>query len=797
MATPSRFSLLSGPGTPRNRRRNPLWRFRRFLFLLALFGLGTVIAAVAVLSQEKLEPLNDLSSYSQTSYLCTAEVVAGCNADNATAQFSAGEDRVIVSYEQIPRVMIDAVVATEDGDFFTHRGVDPYGIARALYRDLRNEGVTQGASTITQQLVKIELLSNERSITRKLKEATLAIKLERELEKEEILTRYLNIVYFGRGAYGLQSAAQAYFGKDVEELDLADAALLAGLLRAPSTADPVGAPEEATRRRSTTLRLMVEDELITQGQADEADRSGFGNVLAAPRREGLGPVKGIGTEYFVEAVRQQLTGIEGLPEGAAYTNGLRIYTTLDQRLQTAAYNTVVEEGLGEGDAPAASIVAVDERGFVRAMMAGRDFGTSQVNLALGRDGGGSGRQPGSAFKPFVLAEALEQNFSAKSFFSAPTVIEIPGADNGGTWTVRGGGSSDGYRDLIDALRVSSNVVYAQLMVEVGPSSVVELANRLGISAQLEPVNALVLGSGEVSVLDMAAAYSSFENQGIKYEPILIERIEQADGTVICWYPVNGVCARNEGREGEPVLDASIANQVTFAMEQVVKSGTARGVSEILGNVPAAGKTGTTSDAKDAWFVGYTCDLTAAVWMGFVGAPGQPVRSMQNILGVDEIHGGDFPADMWAKFMTKARQIGDPELTPECAGFPAVGSFPGIQLNPELSTTTLPPCADLGPPETVVVGDGADGTLVDTVPTATTEPCEPPETVPSDSTTTLIDDSTTSASAGESTTTVVGSTTVPSTTTPSVTATPTTVPTTAPSTAPSSIPPESVVPAASG
>ena len=393
MASSSRpFGLLSGPGKARNRRRNPLWRFRRFLFLLALLGLGTLIGGIAVLSKEQLKPLAQLDSYSQTSYLCMADVASGCGPENAAAQFSAGEDREIVTYDQMPQVMIDAVVATEDGDFFEHKGVDPYGIVRALYRDIRNEGVTQGGSTITQQLVKIEQLSNERSLTRKLKEATLAIKLERELEKEEILTRYLNIIYFGRGAYGIQAASQAYFGKDVEQLDLADSALLAGLIRAPSTADPGKDPDEATRRRATTLALMLDAGVITPVQADEANARDWSSVGAGPSREGLGRVSGaLGSEYFVEAVRQQLERIEGLPEGGAYTSGYRIYTTLDPGLQTAAYTTVRDEGLGVPGEAAASIVAVDEKGFVRAMMGGIDFDVSQVNLAMGRDGGGSGR----------------------------------------------------------------------------------------------------------------------------------------------------------------------------------------------------------------------------------------------------------------------------------------------------------------------------------------------------------------------------------------------------------------------
>ena len=752
--TSPRFAFLTGPAPAKNRRWNPLWRFRRVLFLLALLGVGTVLGGVWVLSQEELGELQELESFAQTSYLCTADVTTECNADNATAQFTAGEDRVIVTFDAIPQVLIDAVVATEDGDFFNHEGVDPWGIARAAYRDIRNEGVQQGGSTITQQLVKIELLSSERSITRKLKEASLAIKLERELSKEEILTRYLNIIYFGRGAYGIEAASRAYFDKDVSELTLAESAFFAGLIRAPSTADPQTNPEEAARRRGTTLDLMVRDEMITEAEADAARVVDFSTVVGSPVREGLGDIRGPqGSAYVVEAVRQQVNEIEGLPNGGIYTGGYRVYTTIDPRLQNAAYDTINEFNFAGDNGPDSSIVAVDRRGFVRAMVGGADFNESQVNLALGRDGGGSGRQPGSSFKPFALAEAIEQGISARSFFSAPTVIEIPEANDGATWTVRGGGSSEGYRDLIDAMRVSSNVVYAQLMVQILPSTVVEMSNRLGVSAELPAVNALVLGSGEVSVLDMAASYSTFANQGQKYDPILIERIENTDGEVICWYPVDGVCQASEGRAGENVLDDNIARQVTFALQGVVDGGTGRAAA--LPGVAVAGKTGTTQDAKDAWFVGYTCDMTAAVWMGYAGGPGEPVLPMQNYRGLDEVHGGDFPAEIWSNFMARALALGDPELVAGCAAFPAPTSFDGNQFGIDLSTTTLPECVAAGPTETSIVDLGDGSTSIATLAPPTTEPCAPPTTQPGDTTTTAAGATTTTTppadGGGESTT----------------------------------------------
>ncbi len=746
--------FLAGPGKVPNRRWNPLWRIRRALFLLGLLGLVGLVGGVAYLAQEPL-PDDDFGALAQTTFLCTAEVEEGCGPDVAVAQFSAGEDREVIAYAEIPQVMIDATIATEDKDFFTHGGIDPIGIARALYRDLRNEGLRQGGSTITQQYVKNTFLSSDRTLDRKLKEATLAVKLEQELTKEEILERYLNRIYLGRGAYGVQAAAQAYFGKDASQLDLADSAFLAGLIRAPGTADPANDPGEATRRRSTTLVRMVSEGYISQAQADEANLRDWSTIRPVQDRSGLGEVKGsaFGTEYFVEAVRQELAVL--YPDGALYTSGFRVYTTLDLRLQQAAYDTVLAELPNESD-PSASIVALDRQGQVVAMMGGKDFDVSQVNLALGEDGGGSGRQPGSSFKPIVLAEAISQGISMNSLYAAPSSITLEGANDGADWVVSGGGAPDGYRDLLSALQASSNVVFAQLMLDVGPENVVNLAHRLGITAPLSPVNSLVLGTGEVSVLDMAAAYSTLANQGVRYAPVMIERIEDASGKVVCWYPVDGVCTAGPGRTptDTAALDPQVARQVNFAMEKVVLAGT--GANAQFGR-PAAGKTGTTQDARDAWFVGFTCDLTAAVWMGYSGAPGQPAQTMSDFRGI-EVHGGDYPAEMWARFMTAAT-----ESAPPCDSLATSGDFSGEVRNTELSTTTtLATC--------VTLAEGTDAT-VEADPTATTEPCIPPTT------TTVDPDATTTTEAGDGD--PAPSTTVPTTT--ATTAPPSTEESTAPPT----------------
>lgn len=719
---PPIWNPLSGPRQPRNRRRNPLWRIRRLLLLLAMFGVAGLAIGINELADIPL-PIDDIDSLNQTTFICTSEVPAGCDQESAVARLISGEDRDFVEYTQIPQVMIEAVVATEDKDFFQHYGIDAVGIARALYQDIRDQSASQGGSTITQQYVKNTYLTSERTFTRKIREATLAIKLERTLTgtdedefkgKKEILNRYLNRIYFGRGAYGVQAASQAYFGKNVEDIDLADSALLVSRIRAPNSGDPYEDPEEATRRRATVLTRMVTDGYITQEEADEANDRSWESVADPEDRDGLGVVKGseYGTEYFVEAVRQQLAE---LYPNDYYNAGYRVYTTLDHDLQRIAYETVVDElPPDDPDSPQASIVAVDGDGKIVAMMGGSDFDKSEVNLAMGRLGGGSGRQPGSAFKTFAFAEALDQGISAKSLYSAPTNITLD--NDGEPWKVRGGGSAKGYRDLLDALRASSNVVFAQLMIDIGAPQVVQMAEQLGVTAPLPPVNALVLGSGEVSVLDMASAYSTLNREGQALPPVLITRIEDANGVVICTFPEleSTECrGRSLERKAAEVLSRDKARQVNYALTQVVEAGTGRNAQ--FGR-PAAGKTGTTQDARDAWFVGFTCDLSAAVWMGYAGGPGEPVRFMDNFRGI-EVHGGDFPAQMWSRFMERATSRPD---TPPCAGLPTQQEFPGTILNRQLSTTTLPECLpSAGPIETLP----GEITLI-----PSTEPCTPPTTV---------------------------------------------------------------------
>ncbi|MCB0978838.1 MAG: penicillin-binding protein, partial [Acidimicrobiales bacterium] len=400
------------------KKRSILWRMRRVLYLAALALVVGMAGLVYVLGEIDL-PVDPRVAVTQkqTSFICAADVQVNCNAANAMAQLHGSEDRVLVTWEQIPEVLRQAVVSAEDRDFFKHGGVDPLGIGRAAYQDIKGSGSRQGGSTITQQYVKQEYLSAEQTLTRKIKEAVMAVKLEQKISKEEILTRYLNTVYFGRGAYGVQAASRTWFGHDVEALNAGEAAFLAGLLRNPNGADPYrGAKslKEAERRRRVVLTAMTEEGYITEAQSrhyqavpmdpedptvSEADRF----IVAPPKPSVLGEhVKGqeYGSKYFAEYVRQWLVNRYG--SETVLGGGLKVYTTLDLKLQKLAYDTVTNTLNRDGD-PAGAIVSLDDQGHILSMMAGTDFDRKQTNLVTGA--GGSGRQPGSTFKMFALADA--------------------------------------------------------------------------------------------------------------------------------------------------------------------------------------------------------------------------------------------------------------------------------------------------------------------------------------------------------------------------------------------------------
>lgn len=597
------------------------------------------------------------------------------------------ENRTSIPIEQIPALTQSAVVAIEDARFWSHRGIDPRGIARAASSNAADGETAQGGSTITQQYVKSVYLSSERTFTRKLKEAVLAIKLERTFDKREILTRYLNEVYFGRGAYGVEAASRAYFGIGVKDLTLAQAAYLAGLIRAPERADATRDPDEATRRRRTVLNAMVEQRYISSGDAKAADALAWNQTDAAadgtaqqvtilPRpdeRSDFGELKykALGSQYWLEWIRQQLRDRFG---PGAETRGLRVYTSFDPKMQKYAVDAV-NKTLDQPNGPIGSLVAVDREGRIRAMVGGRDYDADKVNLALGRAGGGSGRPPGSTFKPFALAAFVEDGYSVRSRFRAPPTTQFPGVYGdlpGKLWQPKNYDRADhGIQSVEEATWDSTNTVFAGIVDTITPKRLADMATRLGVRSKLDPVYALVLGTEEVSVLDMASAYSTFADRGNHIEPYAITRIEDADGNVLFDSAADV--------HPEQVVAPEVADTVTTVLQGVLIKGT--GTRALL-KVPAAGKTGTTNNSKDAWFSGYTCNMTASVWMGYR----QP-KEMTSYKG-QAVAGGSFPATIWRDFMTKATAGDAPcKYPPTDAGKKILNG--GLPLTSARPTTTAP------------------------------------------------------------------------------------------------------------
>ena len=536
--------------------------------------------------------------------------------------------RIEVTLDQIAPVVPDALLSAEDRRFYKHAGIDPIGMARALVDDLRGHAI-EGGSTLTEQLVKNSYLDSGRSLARKAKEAVLAIKLEQRDDKRSILERYLNIVYFGRGAYGIEAAARVYFGTSAERLTIPQAALLVGLLRAPESADPITDPVEAKRRRDTVLQDMVDNNKLSQADADAAKPTPLGAIdLKHPVFLSAGVAA-----HFVEWVRQQ--AVRQLGAQAVYGAGLKIHTTLDIDTQKAA-ERAVGSVLTDSNDPQAALVATDRDGNIKAFVGGRDYNTLQVDLARGKDGGGSGRQPGSAFKPFTLAAALEKKTPLDSTFSAPASITLDTPS--GPWNVENyGGESFGTTDLLTATAHSINTVYAQLVLQTEPSSVAALARRSGITSQLEANPSLTLGTDEVSPLELADSYLTFARGGEHVPPVAITSVEDANGTVLYNAPTAAP---------ERVMQKGTAQAVSYALQRVITSGT--GTAAKLDR-PAAGKTGTTQAYGDAWFSGYTPNFVATVWVGY--ADGRQ-HAMSNVHGAP-VTGGTLPARIWKAFMDQA------------------------------------------------------------------------------------------------------------------------------------------------
>ncbi|HEX2048956.1 MAG TPA: transglycosylase domain-containing protein [Acidimicrobiales bacterium] len=650
------------------RRRSFLWRYRRVWFLLGVLTFTALAGAAWVLTQIPLPP--------EAPQAQTTVIYDGTGGQLATLH--GVENRFPVSIDKIPPVLTAAVVAAEDRKFFLHGGIDPLGIARATWADIRRKGVTQGGSTITQQYVKNAYVGNDYTLWRKIREAVISVKIERKYDKHEILERYLNTVYFGRGAYGVQAAAKAYFDKDISELGLKESAYLAGLIRSPSAGDVAEDPVEAHDLRFIVLQAMVDTKVITPEEANAAEAVPVGDYVVAPPPPGSTvTITQAGAEYFVEYVRREL--VKMYPEDQVLRGGMRVYTTLDPTAQRQAYDAVYGL-LDRNSDPAGALVSLDTEGRVVAMVGGKDWGVSKVNLAVGTDGGGSGRQAGSTFKPFVLAEAMAQGISLEQTFRGPAQIILPKADKGTDWEVNNyDGAHYGPISLLRATAESVNTVYAQLVTTVGPEKVVEMARRLGIKSELTPHASIALGTADVSVLEMAGAYLTLQSKGMQIEPRVIRRITQNDSVLV-----------DDKPRATRVLDRAVAEKVSYALQQVVDEGS--GTAAALPQAQVWGKTGTTDLYGDAWFVGYTRQFTTAVWMGY---PEGQAKPLHNVHGVSRVNGGSLPAQIFKRYMSKANPADDtpPDKVPDLTGrtvapVAAVASSGSSSSSGSRSTTTV-------------------------------------------------------------------------------------------------------------
>jgi len=592
-----------------------------------------------------LEDLTDQSLHNASAQTSIVYAVDGTE----IAQWHGDEDRTVVPLEQIPSAMRDAVVAIEDERFYTHNGVDTHAIMRALMANAEEGGVAQGGSTITQQLVKLLFTHGERTLTRKVREALLAYELEARTDKEKVLETYLNTVYFGHGAYGVESAAQRYFGRSASALDAAQCATLAGIIRSPGRYSPIDAPEAAKERRDLVLEKM--HELGYMGRDDMLLAQQTPIILAPPR-----DVPEV-APYFLEYVKREL--VAQLGHDAVFKGGLRIHTTLEPALQRNA-EAAGRAILNAKDDPEYALVAVDHQtGHVLALVGGRDYGTSQFDLATqGR------RQPGSAFKPFVLARALEEGVKPDQTFEAsPYSVRV----KDGVWTVRNYENqfTAGRMSLRAATNWSVNAVYARLIMAVGPEDVVSTAKKMGITSPLEPNPAIALGglSTGVSPLEMASAYGTIANKGVRIEPTGLIRVTNDAGEVL-YEPQQAT---------EHALPETVAVQEALMLHDVVEGGTATAAK--IPGVWAAGKTGTTQSYRDAWFIGYAEDISCSVWVGY--REGQV--DMTGVHGI-KVTGGSFPAQIWKAFMQPSVAFRRAPLSISTdQSTPATGQTPGTAL----------------------------------------------------------------------------------------------------------------------
>jgi penicillin-binding protein 1A len=623
----------------RTRKKSNWLAAARNVFLLlfgaAILGVVVLFASFSQTYAAVAEDMPELDDYSSTE-LAQTSVVYDANG-NVVDELYGVQNRYVVPLDDIDLTLREAAIAIEDHRFYEHRGLDFEAIGRAAVENIRSLSIQEGGSTITQQLIKNTYIAQKQrmipSFERKFAEASLAWQYEEEHSKEEILEQYLNTVYFGANAYGAEAAARTYFNKKAENLTLPESALLAGIIQLPGVYDPFLDPKTAKERRNVVLDRMLEYGYITKQEHDEAVKADL--VLSRGRVEHEND-----NEYFLNAVRRELA--EEYGDDMVYEGGLEIHTTLDPELQEMA-NTAVDSIVNpEAGDPSAALVSVDPAtGAVRAMVGGSDFDQVKFNLATQAH-----RQAGSSFKPFVYAEAIEQGISPETTYVSKH-LEVPMGPYERPYVV------DNY-DFIErgpitlekAMAASDNTVFVQLALDLGLENVVEKAQEMGITSEVEAYPSTAIGGlGEgVTPLEMASAYSTLPNQGVHMKPFLVQRVtKEENGEEI-------VVEEHRLRE-EQALTRDEAAVVTQALRRVITDGTASYYHDLDADIgrPAAGKTGTTNNFVDAWFIGFIPQLTTSVWVGY---PDER-RPMVNINGLTEINGENYPLDIWSLYMQSA------------------------------------------------------------------------------------------------------------------------------------------------
>ncbi len=577
--------------------------------------------------------LEDLPDYQSPDAFAVAQATTIYSADGVLLARLYLENRTVVPISQISTDLVDAIVAVEDERYYQHKGIDLQGIARAAVIDIMSGSADEGASTITQQYIRNTVLLNERtdiSFKRKVREAYLAMELEKQKSKEEILELYLNAIYFGEGAYGAQAASMTFFSKNANDLTLAEAALLAGLPQQPSRLSPYDNPEGALKRRTQVLYRMYQNGYITREEYDTAKDEPLNLQRTTDPEHGI-----YQAHYFVAHVKKLLQA--EYDQALVFKGGLTVYTTIDTRLQRMAEDAVISS-LGQPGDPDCALASVDPRnGHIKALVGGRDYSQNKFNLATqGR------RQPGSSFKTFVLVAALEDGMPPHRHVDSSSPARIP---TNPPWNVSNSeGRGRGLITIDAATRSSVNTVFARLIWDLnekdgmtGAEKVAEVAKRMGIKSDIPAFPSIALGSHNVSALDMAAAYGTLATNGIYNPTTAITKVVGPDDEVVFEAQPDGVQA----------LEPEIAYAATSILKGVITGGTARRAA--IGR-PAAGKTGTSQNYRDAWFAGYTPQLSTAVWVGYY----QKETPMRNVRG-QRGFGGTLAAPIWAKFMRAAHE----------------------------------------------------------------------------------------------------------------------------------------------